>query len=206
MPGFPTTRLTLLARLNDPANQAAWDEFVSIYEPAIYRFARQRGLQQADAQDLAQNVLSAVAERIADWQPDPDRARFRTWLSRIASNQAITMFRRRKPDSARGGTTALAVLNSQEDPSTDLKLNYRRERFRALARTVRAEFEETTWQAFWLTAVEGISVDEAARSLGRSVGSIYTARSRIMRRLQVLARNEGDGLLDDAIDRGPCHA
>src|SRR3569623_723109 len=138
MPGFPTTRLTLLARLNDSANQAAWDEIVSIYEPAIYRFARLRGLLQADAQDLAQNVLSAVAERIADWQPDPDRARFRTWLSRIASNQAVTMFRRRKPDSARGGTTALAVLNSQEDPSTDLELNFRRERFRAVARKVRA--------------------------------------------------------------------
>ena len=132
MPEFPTTRVSLLVRLRDTADQAAWEEFVSIYQPVIFRFARQRGLQQADAHDLAQEVLSAVAQRIPDWQPDQDRARFRTWLSRIASNQTVTMYRRRKPDAARGGTTAVAVLNSQADPATDLELNYRRESFRDL--------------------------------------------------------------------------
>ncbi|HUY92253.1 MAG TPA: sigma-70 family RNA polymerase sigma factor [Pirellulales bacterium] len=190
MPGLPTTRLSLIVRLRDTANQAAWEEFTSIYRPAIYRFARKRGLQHADAQDLAQHVMSAVAERIADWRPDNNRARFRTWLSRVASNQAITMYRRRKPDAARGGTTAVAVLNEQEDPAIDLELNYRREAFRAIARKVRAEFEEATWQAFWMTAVEGVSVDKAARSLGRSAGAIYTARSRIIRRLQELADSD----------------
>jgi RNA polymerase sigma-70 factor (ECF subfamily) len=197
MPGFPTTRVSLLVRLRDTADQAAWGEFVSIYQPVIYRFARQRGLQQADAHDLAQEVLSAVAQRIPDWQPDQDRARFRTWLSRIASNQTVTMYRRRKPDAARGGTTAVAVLNSQADPATDLELNYRRESFRALARQVRAEFEEATWQAFWMTTVEGASVEEAARSLGRSAGAVYTARSRIIRRLQELAGRDSDGEVQD---------
>lgn len=192
MPGFPTTRHSLLVRLRDSANHEAWDEFVLVYSPAIYRFARKRGLQHADAQDLAQTVLSAVAQRVADWQPDADRARFRTWLARIASNQTITMFRRRKPDAARGGTTAVAVLNEQEAPATDLELNCRREAFRVLARKVRAEFEEATWQAFWMTAVEGASVEEAASSLARSAGAIYTARSRIIRRLQELARSEAD--------------
>jgi RNA polymerase sigma-70 factor (ECF subfamily) len=66
-----------------------------------------------------------------------------------------------------------------------------------LARKVRAEFEEATWQAFWMTAVEGASVEEAASSLGRSAGAIYTARSRIIRRLQELARSEGDEFLAD---------
>lgn len=201
MPGFPTTRLSLLVRLKDTADHAAWEEFVSIYQPAIYRFARQRGLQQADAQDLAQNVLVAVAERIGDWEPDNDRARFRTWLSRVASNQTITMFRRRKPDAARGGTTAVAALSRQEDPTTELELHCRREMFRALARKVRAEFEEASWQAFWMTAVEGASVEEAARSLGRSAGAVYTARSRIIRRLQELAKSDADEFGDSSADR-----
>lgn len=192
MPGFPTTRVSLLMRLRDSTNHEAWGEFVLVYSPAIYRFARKRGLQHSDAQDLAQNVLSAVAERVAEWKPDADRARFRTWLARIASNQTITMFRRGKPDAARGGTTAVAVLSGLEDPATDLELNCRREAFRVLARKVRAEFEEATWQAFWMTAVEGASVEEAACSLGRSAGAIYTARSRIIRRLQELARSEAD--------------
>ncbi|HVW36616.1 MAG TPA: sigma-70 family RNA polymerase sigma factor [Pirellulales bacterium] len=198
MPGFPTTRHSLLVRLRDSANHEAWEEFVLVYSPAIYRFARKRGLQHADAQDLAQTVLSAVAQRVANWKPDADRARFRTWLARIASNQTITMFRRHKPDAARGGTTAVAVLNEQQAPATDLELNCRREAFRALARKVRAEFEEATWQAFWMTAVEGVSVEEAACSLGRSAGAIYTARSRIIRRLQELAKSEDDEFLADA--------
>jgi RNA polymerase sigma-70 factor (ECF subfamily) len=179
-------------RLRNAKNHAAWEEFVTAYHPAIYRFGRQRGLQHADAQDLAQSVLSAVAEQVADWEPDADRSRFRTWLWRVASNQTITMFRRRKPDAARGGTTAVAVLHDQPDPAADLELNRRREAFRALARKVRAEFEEATWQAFWMTAVEGATVEETARSLGRSAGAIYTARSRIIRRFQELATNEAE--------------
>lgn len=200
MKGFPTTRFSLLMRIRDTANQAAWEEFVATYSPAIYRFARQKGLQEADARDLAQNVLSTVAQRITDWKVDNDRARFRTWLSRIALNQTITMFRRRKPDAARGGTTAVAVLHEQQVESTELELNHRREVFRLLARKARAEFEEGTWQAFWMTAVEGISVEQAAQSLGRSVGAIYTARSRIVRRLQILARSYSEELAAGAAD------
>jgi RNA polymerase sigma-70 factor (ECF subfamily) len=194
MPLFPTTRLSLLLRIRDTSNQAAWEEFVATYSPAIYRFARQKGLQDADARDLAQNTLAAVADRIGDWKVDNDRARFRTWLARIALNQTITMFRRRKPDAARGGTTAVAVLHQEPVEGSDLELNHQREVFRLLARKVRVEYEEATWQAFWMTAVEGISIEEAARSLGRSVGAVYTARSRIVRRLQELARSYSEEL------------
>lgn len=200
MSDFPTTRVSLLLRLRDRANQAAWDEFAAVYRPVIYRFARKRGLQEADAQDLVQNVLAAVAERIGDWEPNEDRARFRSWLCRVASNQTITMYRKRKPDAGRGGTTALAVLASQEADASDLELNYRREVFRLMARKAKAEFGESTWQAFWLTAVEGVSVKEAAQSLGRTVGSIYTARSRVMHRLQQLVteyRHEAPGATAD---------
>ncbi len=104
-------------------------------------------------------------------------------------NQTITMFRRRRADAARGGTTAVVVLQNQQDESADLQINYRREVFRLVARKARTEFEEATWQAFWLTAVDGVSVAETAKSLGRSVGAVYTARSRIIRRLQELAND-----------------
>lgn len=188
MPEFPTTRIGLLMQVRDPANHTAWEEFANLYRPVIYRFARQRGLQEADAEDLAQNVLAAVADQISEWEPSDHRARFRTWLSRVAMNQTITMFRRRKTDAARGGTTAVVVLQNHQDEATGLELNYRREVFRAVARRVRSEFEEATWQAFWLTAVDGVSIKDTATSLGRSVGSVYTARSRVIRRLQELVR------------------
>ena len=188
-------------RARDTTDHAAWVEFASVYRPAICRFARQRGLQEADAEDLAQNVLAAVADRISEWEPDANRARFRTWLSRVAMNQTITMFRRRKADVARGGTTAVTALQNQQDESTDLEMNYRREAFRLVARKVRTEFEEATWQAFWMTAVDGVAIEETATSLGRSVGSVYTARSRIVRRLQELAKDFDEDSLDAIAER-----
>ena len=86
---WPDTRDTLLARLRDPSDQAAWAEFLSIYQPLIYRFSRSRGLQDADAQDATQHVLWAVARAADRWEPDPSRGRFRSWLAKVASNAAI---------------------------------------------------------------------------------------------------------------------
>ena len=186
MSDFPTTQFELLGRVRDQADQRAWDQFVVLYRPALYRFARRRGLQEADAHDLIQNVLKAVAEKVKDWQPD-GQAKFRTWLSRIALNQAVTMYRKRRLDAAKGGSSVVNLLSEQADSSNEseeLSLQYRREAFRYAARIVREQVEETTWQAFWMTTVEGSKVEDAANSLGLSVGAIYTSRSRVMRRLQ----------------------
>jgi RNA polymerase sigma-70 factor (ECF subfamily) len=188
---YPSTRNSLLVRLRDHEDHEAWSEFVAIYRPVIYRFARLRGLQEADAQDLTQTVFVAVADRIEDWEPDENRAKFRTWLARVATNQAITMVRRRRSDNAQGGTSMQIRLNEHEQSSDDnveLQRQYQREIFRHAARHVREEFEETTWQAFWLTSIENISIADAAASLARSVGSIYTARSRVIHRLQEVVR------------------
>jgi RNA polymerase sigma-70 factor (ECF subfamily) len=188
MSNFPTTQIELLLKVSDRADHQAWADFVALYRPAIYRFARQRGFQEADAQDLVQTVLSAVAEKIADWKPDPDRAKFRTWLSRVAQNQTITMFRKRRVDSAKGGSSVIDLLASQPDESdheSELLTEYRREAFRHAARIVRQQVEETSWQAFWMTSVEQVAVADAAQTLGLSAGAVYTARSRIIRRLQI---------------------
>ena len=80
MPDSPETRASLLVRLKDSADDAAWAEFTEIYRPLICRLARARGFQHADAEDLAQQVLTSVARAIGRWQAEPARARFRTWL------------------------------------------------------------------------------------------------------------------------------
>jgi len=183
----PDTRASLLLRVRNPADQAAWHEFVEIYWPVIHRMARRKGLQTADADDIAQQVLFAVAKAVERREHDHKRARFRTWLDRVARNAILNALMRGKPDRAAGGLEPDSLLEQhpvQDGPDSDLlKLETRREVFRWAARQIRDEFQDATWDAFWKTAIEDRDISDVARELNKSVGSIYAARSRVMKRL-----------------------
>ncbi|HEV3117540.1 MAG TPA: sigma-70 family RNA polymerase sigma factor [Gemmataceae bacterium] len=188
MPDYPDTRASLIVRLRDRADQEAWGEFVEVYRPVVYRLACRKGLQHADAEDLAQQVLSAVAAAVDRWEPDESRGRFRAWLHRIAQNLIINTLTRRAPDRASGNAAQHDMLSQQEareGPDSELlRIEYRREIFNWAARQIKAEFQTETWDAFWQTAVEERPVPEVARLLGKKPGAIYAARGRVMRRLK----------------------
>ncbi|MEQ8635054.1 RNA polymerase sigma factor [Gimesia maris] len=188
MNATPDTRASLLIRVRDPADQAAWHEFVEIYRPVILRMARQKGMQEADAEDVAQLVLIAISKAVEQRPHDPERAMFRTWLHRVAHNAILNALMRGKPDRGSGKSELLALLNehaSQNGPDSSLlRLEYRREVFRWAARHVRQEFQRDTWDLFWLTAVEGREIEEIAQEFRKNRGAIYAARSRVMRRIQ----------------------
>jgi len=188
MSSTPETRPSLLIGVRNPADHAAWLEFVEIYRPVILRLARQKGMQAADAEDIAQEVLAAVAKAVEQREHDPKRAKFRTWLHRVASNAILNALTRGRPDRGSGDSAMLAVLNQHEAPagpdSDLLRLEYRREVFRWAARQVRKEFHQDTWDAFWLTAIEERPVAAVTQQLAKNPGAIYAARSRVMRRIQ----------------------
>ncbi len=84
IPSPPETRASLILRLPNAADVAAWDELVAIYGPLVFRLAVRQGLQPADADDLVQEVFSAVARSVSQWLDRQDRGSFRAWLLRIA--------------------------------------------------------------------------------------------------------------------------
>ena len=193
MSDFPETRESLLVQVRSPANREAWDQFALIYRPVIYRLARHRGLQDADAQDLAQQVLIAVASAIGNWQKSSEEVRFHHWLRRVARN-AIVNALLAPPARSRGRAARRSMNCCRSNRATIwsrmLKLNWsiganfickRPER-------VRGDIEPTTWRAFEMTVVENRSIDEAAIELDKPIGSIYAARSRVMRRLREAVR------------------
>jgi RNA polymerase sigma-70 factor (ECF subfamily) len=196
-PTHELTRASLILRIQDPQDMAAWDEFASIYGPVIFNVATSRGFQAADAEDLIQEVFMAVASSISDWLQRDDRGSFRAWLLRIARNAAVDMLTQKATRSlGRDGSEArdcLAKLPAPSELSNALNLEYERVVFRWAAERVRESVAEHTWQAFWLTSIEERSVEDAASQLKTRPGNIYFARSRVMNRIKELVQKyQGD--------------
>lgn len=185
---FPKTRGSLLLQLKSAGDEDAWREFVDIYKPVIYRIARRRGLQDADAQDLVQKVLVAVAGAIGNWEQRAENIRFRHWLRRVAQNAILNAVTRRAKDTAAGGTVASDLLAEQPTPDVELEcevaLEHRRELFQRAALLVRSEVADDTWEVFQLAVVENIPIEEVATKIGKSVGAAYACRGRVMNRLR----------------------
>lgn len=185
----PVTRASLLVRLRDGSNHEAWCEFLELYSPLIYGFVRNRGLQDADAADLLQDVLRSVAGAVERLEYDKQKGGFRAWLFTITRNKLATFLTsRRSHNQASGDSGQHEVLNSHPDRSSDLEHEWEREFQRQLAaramQTIQTEFEDKTWQAFWQTAVDGLPAAEVSRRIGLSAGAIYVAKSRVLARLK----------------------
>jgi RNA polymerase sigma-70 factor (ECF subfamily) len=201
----PETRQSLLHRVRDPRDSVAWEEFVTTYEPLVYRVARRRGLQDADAREVTQEVLMSVAGAIDRWDSAGRKGAFRSWLFRITRNLTVNLLVRQKRQVlGTGDTDMLRFLDELPEPSAGdsaiFDEEYRRQLFRRAAEQVRPAVREKTWQAFWRSCVDGESIQQVAADLQMTVGSVYTARSRVTARLNAEIRKleaEEDEELDD---------
>jgi RNA polymerase sigma-70 factor (ECF subfamily) len=205
----PTTRRSLVLQLRNLDDQAAWAEFVDIYEPWLYRLARGKGLQDADARDLCQEVFRAVASAIERWDPDPAKGSFRGWLFRIARNLVVDFLagqRRHPRGSGRTSVHEMLAARPAEDAvaSAEFAAEFRRRAFDWAAGQVKNEFADSTWQAFWKTGVENRPVADVATELGMSPGAVYVARSRVLARLRgrVEQLTEDSGIDPGDVDHG----
>lgn len=170
---------------------------MEVYAPLLFRLARSKGFQQADAEDFVQEALSTVARAIAKWVATEDRGRFRVWLFRIAQNLAINFLTRPKHQRLGTGDNHVAELLDElpardEAASQIFEQEYQRELFRWAAAQVQVHVSDKHWSAFWQTSVEERAIKDVANELCMSIGSLYIARSRITKQIRDLIQKYGD--------------
>jgi RNA polymerase sigma factor (sigma-70 family) len=185
----PSTHASLLFRLRDRQDHEAWVEFVTLYEPVVYRLLRRHGLQDADAREVMQELFMAVSRSIDRWDPAKERGSFRGWLRQVVRNLVINWLnQRQRRVTAVGGSDLQSMLNMLPDASgpetAEFDQALRRAEFQRAAAQVRTEVQQATWQAFWETSIVGTSPADAAKKLGMSVGAIRVAKCRVLARLQ----------------------
>jgi RNA polymerase sigma-70 factor (ECF subfamily) len=177
-------------------NPEAWERMVALYAPLVLHWCRQWGLPEDDAADVFQDVFHAVAAHLTGFQKNANTGTFRGWLRTITRNKVNDVFRRRRREPPGvGGSEAQNQLAQLPEPAPDDGDDSDEVAVSALFRRaldlIRTEFEARTWQAFWLTAVEGRATNDVAAELGMSGGAVRVAKSRVLHRLRAALGDTG---------------
>jgi RNA polymerase sigma-70 factor (ECF subfamily) len=184
---LPTTCPTLLARLRrDPSNEAAWDEFVEHYGRHIYRWCRHWRLQDADAEDVTQEILLKLARKLRDFVYDPESS-FRGWLKTVAHHTWLDFIDGQRHARAAANDHIRELLQSmeaREDLIQKLEEAFDYELLEAAKVQVRLRVAPHTWEAFQLVALEGRPAAEVAAKVHMQVAMVYVAKSKVQKMLQ----------------------
>ena len=182
-----TTSETLIGQLREPGNRLAWSHFVRLYSPPLFQWIRSKGLQDADASDVVQQVFQVLVVKLPEFEYDRDRS-FRKWLRAITLN----IWRNHCRQSAR--SVPLSDALDQETGPHDFfsEQEYQQKVLQRAMTMIQPEFGPQTWKAFVEHGVNSRPAAEVARESGMTIGAVYAARCRVVGRL----RSFLDGMLD----------
>lgn len=191
-----STSVTLLGRLRQqPLDQAAWAEFVDRYGPAIVNWCRRWKLQNADAEDVTQNILCKLAQKLRTFQYDPQGS-FRGWLRQVTQNALADFVHGKKTAVHGNGDEQVSRLLDNVEASADLVARlgqeFDLELFDEVAYRVQLRVRPTTWEAFQLHEREGLSGAEAARHIGIPVAQVFVYSRRVLKLIQAEIRKLED--------------
>lgn len=180
------TRPSLLLRLRDAADGEAWHTFASAYAPLVYGYCRRCGLQDADAADVAQGVLAQVALTMRGFVYERDRGRFRDWLRVVTRNRVLRFLGRKTPEGRGVGGGEFDRLSEECVGQADAEwCDEFHARVLAVAlERIRPLFEPPTWRAFERVWRDDRSPLETSRELALAIDLVYSAKSRVLKRLR----------------------
>src|SRR5262245_14194404 len=185
---LPTTHVTLLAKLcHEPSDELGWAEFVERYGRHIYRWCRQWNLTDADAEDLTQNILMKLTQKMRMFTYDPSRS-FRGWLKTVAFHAWKDFENSRrlaKPGSIKSATEdQMLAVEARDDLIKRLDEAFDLELLEAAKVRVRLRVAPHTWEAFQLVALEGVPVADVAAKVNLQVAMVYVAKNKVQKMLQ----------------------
>jgi RNA polymerase sigma-70 factor (ECF subfamily) len=186
-----TTSASLLERLRRPEDREAWAQFVRLYTPLLYYWARRVGLQQHDAADLVQDVFAVLFQKLPEFTYDRGR-NFRSWLRTVTLNRWRSDRRRQAGQRRADPDAHMSDLAAPDGLEVFEENEYRRQVVGRALELIECDFQPVTWKAFWEFVVVGRPAAQVAAELGLTQGAVRAAKFRIMCRLQ----EELAGLVD----------
>jgi RNA polymerase sigma-70 factor (ECF subfamily) len=187
------TSQSLLERLRDRADEQSWQRLLTVYEPWLRGWLSRHELQPADVEDVLQDILVVVSNKLPDFVHSGQPGAFRTWLRTILTNRVRHFLRERRHRQAVVAPQPLSDwLEQLEDADSALSrqwdLEHDQQLVRRLLASIQAEFSSTTWQVFRMLVLEDRPAAEVAQRFGLTANSVYIAKSRVLARLRVEVR------------------
>lgn len=177
---WPSTQGSLLQRLRRHDDAAAWAAFVDLYTPLVYRSCRRRGLQDADACDVTQNVFLRVSRTLPRFEYSRENGYFRGWLGTVIRNEICRYGTKRA-----AGQTGTERLREQHSIEDDVWVDeFNDHILRTALDRIRPEFAPDVWEAFKLLWIENRSTVDVIDAFGRDRNWLYKAKHRVIHRLE----------------------
>ena len=190
------TSKSLLFRAGN-GDDSAWQRLANLYQPMVRNWLAQQSLPAQEADDLTQDVMATLVEKLPEFEHNGRVGAFRNWLRVVTVNRVRSYWRRQnsRPD-VRGGTAVLELVDQLEDPASDVSANWNAEHddfiLRQALKQLSEVFEEKTLTAFRRLAILQEDVQAVADDLEMTVAAVYGAKARVLHRL----RMELDGIIE----------
>lgn len=186
-----TTPVSLLERMRQPGDENAWARFIELATPMLNSWARHIGLRGQDADELTQEVLVVLVEKLPEFSYDREKS-FRGWMRTVALNKFRQWRRRGKMASLDAGHIAAADIAAEDASRAFWEHEYHDHLVARAMQIMQADFEPATWRASYEHIVSGRPAAEIAAELGMTAGAVYAAKIRVLKRL----REELEGMMD----------